>query len=320
MTRLGMTIEFEQRRWRSPSHEEPLLVVDGDLFAHRAYHALPKSIRRTGNRGGGAIVGFANFLLRLYEAEQPRAVLVGWDTLGAPTYRQRLFPQYQIRSPVRCGTGRPAGGAAAVRPGVRLRQCQGGGLRGRRFPRRGRSQRGTSSRHRTRRQRRSRCISACLRRHDHSSPDEGRRACPHRSGRGAGALWCRTAPGARLHRLARRSFGQAARRPRRGPEGRGHAPAPLRKPGAGDRRGSPDGAGSRAEPLQEDRHHGRLCAAAGARRSDANLEPRGSACTRVGSRPSRAPARRTRGARNQARSPLARPAYLQFANAVPGRC
>ena len=59
--------------------ERPLLVVDGDSFAHRAFHALPKSIRRTGDRGGGAIVGFANFLLRLFEAERPRAVLVGWD-------------------------------------------------------------------------------------------------------------------------------------------------------------------------------------------------------------------------------------------------
>ncbi|HEX3952422.1 MAG TPA: hypothetical protein VHW90_02535, partial [Stellaceae bacterium] len=73
----------------------PLLIVDGDSFAHRAYHALPKSIRRKGNLGGGAIVGFANILLRLYENEQPRAVLVGWDTLGAPTYRQKLFGGYQ---------------------------------------------------------------------------------------------------------------------------------------------------------------------------------------------------------------------------------
>jgi DNA polymerase I len=73
----------------------PLLVIDGDSFAHRAYHGLPKSIRRVGNHGGGAIVGFANFLLRLFESEQPRAVLVGWDTLGAPTYRQKLFPGYQ---------------------------------------------------------------------------------------------------------------------------------------------------------------------------------------------------------------------------------
>lgn len=73
----------------------PLLVIDGDSFAHRSYHALPKTIRRAGNRGGGAIVGFANFLLRLVERERPRAVLVGWDTLDAPTYRQRLFPGYQ---------------------------------------------------------------------------------------------------------------------------------------------------------------------------------------------------------------------------------
>jgi DNA polymerase-1 len=72
-----------------------LLVVDGDSFAHRAYHGLPKSIRRAGNRGGGAIVGFANFLLRLFDSERPRAVLVGWDTLGVPTYRQKLFPAYQ---------------------------------------------------------------------------------------------------------------------------------------------------------------------------------------------------------------------------------
>jgi exodeoxyribonuclease III len=75
--------------------KRPLLVIDGDSFAHRAYHALPKSIRRKDNRGGGAIVGFANFVLRLFETEQPRAVLVGWDTLGAPNFRQRLFPSYQ---------------------------------------------------------------------------------------------------------------------------------------------------------------------------------------------------------------------------------
>src|SRR5262249_11182802 len=51
--------------------------------------------RRSGGRPAGAIVGFANFLLRLYEQELPRAVIVGWDTLGAPTYRQELFPGYQ---------------------------------------------------------------------------------------------------------------------------------------------------------------------------------------------------------------------------------
>lgn len=73
----------------------PLLVIDGDSFAHRAYHGVPKTILRKGGKGAGAIVGFGNFLLRLYQTEQPRAVLVGWDTLTAPTYRHEQFPAYQ---------------------------------------------------------------------------------------------------------------------------------------------------------------------------------------------------------------------------------
>jgi DNA polymerase I len=73
----------------------PLLVIDGDSFAHRAYHGLPKSIRRAGNKGGGAIVGFANYLIRLYEAEQPRAVVAGWDTLEVPNWRALEFAPYQ---------------------------------------------------------------------------------------------------------------------------------------------------------------------------------------------------------------------------------
>jgi DNA polymerase-1 len=73
----------------------PLLAVDGDSFAHRAYHALPKTMRRAGGRPAGAIVGFANFLVRLWESRSPRAVLVGWDTLEAPTYRHESFSGYQ---------------------------------------------------------------------------------------------------------------------------------------------------------------------------------------------------------------------------------
>jgi DNA polymerase-1 len=79
----------------SPAARRPLLVIDGDSFAHRAYHALPKTIRRDSNRPAGAILGFANMLLRLYQAERPRAVLVAWDTLDAPTYRHTAFEGYQ---------------------------------------------------------------------------------------------------------------------------------------------------------------------------------------------------------------------------------
>jgi DNA polymerase-1 len=56
---------------------------------------LPKNILRKGGQPAGAILGFANMLLRLYREEQPRAVLVAWDTLEAPTYRHEVLPAYQ---------------------------------------------------------------------------------------------------------------------------------------------------------------------------------------------------------------------------------
>jgi DNA polymerase I len=75
--------------------DRPLLVIDGDSFAHRSYHALPKTIRRSDGKAAGAILGFANFLLRLYADERPRAVIVGWDSLVTPTKRHEMFPAYQ---------------------------------------------------------------------------------------------------------------------------------------------------------------------------------------------------------------------------------
>src|ERR1700729_1499094 len=88
-----------QTRAVGPSKPEPsrrpLLVIDGDSFAHRSYHALPKTIRRSDGKGAGAILGFANFLLRFYADERPRAVIVGWDSLDAPTKRHEMFPAYQ---------------------------------------------------------------------------------------------------------------------------------------------------------------------------------------------------------------------------------
>jgi DNA polymerase-1 len=70
-------------------------VIDGDSLAHRAYHGLPKTIKRAEGKPSGALVGFSNFLMRLWQTEQPRAVLVGWDRLDVPTYRHELFAGYQ---------------------------------------------------------------------------------------------------------------------------------------------------------------------------------------------------------------------------------
>jgi DNA polymerase-1 len=83
------------KRPSTKQDRRPLLAVDGDSFAHRAYHALPKSILGRGGRPSGAILGFANMLLRLYRDERPRAVVVGWDTYEEPTYRHKTFAPYQ---------------------------------------------------------------------------------------------------------------------------------------------------------------------------------------------------------------------------------
>ena len=96
--RVSKPVRTTVKRLASPTsgpERRPLLVIDGDSFAHRSYHALPKTILRRGRKPAGAILGFANLLLRLYREEQPRAVLVAWDTLEVPTYRHKKFPAYQ---------------------------------------------------------------------------------------------------------------------------------------------------------------------------------------------------------------------------------
>jgi DNA polymerase-1 len=66
-----------------------LLAIDGDSLAHRAYHGGPKNIRYN------AVSGFATWLGQLWRAEEPAAIVVGWDTLTVPTYRHEAFAPYQ---------------------------------------------------------------------------------------------------------------------------------------------------------------------------------------------------------------------------------
>jgi DNA polymerase-1 len=75
--------------------ERPLLVIDGDSFAHRAYHGVPKTVKRAGGKAGNAILGFTNYMVRLIEAEQPRTVFVGWDKLSEANWRAKELDGYQ---------------------------------------------------------------------------------------------------------------------------------------------------------------------------------------------------------------------------------
>jgi DNA polymerase-1 len=75
--------------------DRPLLIIDGDNLAHRAYHSTPASVQGNEGRPLNAVVGFFGMVSNLWTAEMPRAIFVAWDTLGVPTYRHALWPEYQ---------------------------------------------------------------------------------------------------------------------------------------------------------------------------------------------------------------------------------
>ena len=62
----------------------PLLAVDGDSLAHRAFHALPSSIKGRDGRQSNMLVGFANMLTSVWESEQPRTMFVGFAAEQRP--------------------------------------------------------------------------------------------------------------------------------------------------------------------------------------------------------------------------------------------
>ena len=146
----------------SPDPSRPLLVIDGDSFAHRSYHALPKTILRADGRGGGAILGFANMLLRLYREEQPRAVLVAWDTLDEAHLPAEALPAIPERPQIRRSAASTASRPAGLRRRLRISECKGCGLRGGRFSRGCRYGGGEAAWQGAHRERRSRHLSTCL--------------------------------------------------------------------------------------------------------------------------------------------------------------
>ena len=123
-----------------------LLAVDGDSFAHRAYHALPKSIRAR-RRPGNTLVGFMTMLIRLWQAEQPGRCSSAGTRSIVPTYRHGaagvpVGPRVRGRDP---RAARRAAGAVASYGIV----CgKAAGLRGGRFPGRGCGRRGPAAGHR----------------------------------------------------------------------------------------------------------------------------------------------------------------------------
>ena len=121
-------------RGRSPKPKPvdgELFLIDGNSLAYRAFFALPESIATADGRPTNAIYGFASMMAKLLIDYRPGTVIVAWD--AGMSGREKEYPEYKAGAQV---AARPAPGAVAAPGaagrGVRLRQRQGRGLRGRR--------------------------------------------------------------------------------------------------------------------------------------------------------------------------------------------
>ena len=276
-----------------------LLAIDGDSLAHRAYHAIPKSIKGNG-RPANALVGFAGFLMRLWDAEQPEAVLVGWDSLETPTYRHEALPAYQSGREFEAALLEQLGRLPELRSRSASRSARRRRLRGRRLPRRGRAARGrgpvtvvTSDRD---------AYQLVSDRVSILQPVKGvSELTRDRPAGGARALRRRARAGARLHRAARRPVGQDPGSARRRPEEGGRRAEAARLARAGARRRPLPADRRRPAALPLDRDDGRRRAAPEA---EARRRPTGSArvALRAGARARIALANRLADAPNRASS------------------
>ena len=114
-----------------------LLAIDGDSLAHRAYHALPKSIRlqrarRLRELPAAALGG---------RAARRRCSSAGTRSRRRPTGTRRCPPTSRAASS-RTSILEQLGAAARRSSSRSASRRQGGRLRGRRLPRRGRRARG----------------------------------------------------------------------------------------------------------------------------------------------------------------------------------
>ena len=76
---------------------EPVYLIDGNAYIHRAYHAIPPLTNKQG-LPTNATYGFTNILLRVLRERTPKFVAIAFDSKG-PTFRHQLFAAYKANRP-----------------------------------------------------------------------------------------------------------------------------------------------------------------------------------------------------------------------------
>lgn len=75
-----------------------LLIIDGASLIHRAYHALPDTLKTAKGEVTNAVYGFVNMFFKLLSDEKPQRVVVAMDLPG-PTFRHERYEEYKANRP-----------------------------------------------------------------------------------------------------------------------------------------------------------------------------------------------------------------------------
>jgi len=75
-----------------------LFIIDGSSLIHRAYHALPDTLKTAKGEVTNAVYGFVNMFFKLLDDEKPQRVVVAMDLPG-PTFRHKRYEEYKANRP-----------------------------------------------------------------------------------------------------------------------------------------------------------------------------------------------------------------------------
>jgi DNA polymerase-1 len=78
----------------APPVAAPLLLIDGNSLAYRAFHALPDTIATDQGFPTNALYGLAAMMMKMLGEERPGRVVVAWDPPGR-TFRHEQEPTYK---------------------------------------------------------------------------------------------------------------------------------------------------------------------------------------------------------------------------------
>jgi len=76
---------------------EPVYLIDGNAYIHRAFHAIPPLTNKHG-LPTNASYGFTNILLRVLRDKAPSHLAIAFDAKGA-NFRHELYSNYKANRP-----------------------------------------------------------------------------------------------------------------------------------------------------------------------------------------------------------------------------